>query len=83
MAKTMRSAYAPKTFDQKVAYLIEECGELQSALGKSLRWGFSSCNPELPVDERVTNRDWVLAEMVDVERGIRMLRMTLVQGGVR
>lgn len=45
---------------------IEELGELQAALGKSLRWGWISANPELPVGQRVTNVAWVRDEMRDV-----------------
>jgi hypothetical protein len=45
---------------------IEELGELQAALGKSLRWGWLSTNPELAPGQRVTNLAWVRAEMQDV-----------------
>lgn len=46
--------------------MIEELGELQAALGKSLRWGWTSTNPELPESERITNVAWVRDEMRDV-----------------
>lgn len=46
--------------------VIEELGELQAALGKSLRWGWRSVNPELPRSQQVTNLVWVRAEMQDV-----------------
>lgn len=45
---------------------IEELGELQAALGKSLRWGWESANPELPMHQRETNIVWVQREMKDV-----------------
>jgi len=45
---------------------IEELGELLAALGKSLRWGWRSYNPELPRDQRETNADWIRREMADV-----------------
>lgn len=45
---------------------VEELGELQAALGKSLRWGWTSVNPELPAGEQVPNVEWVRAEMQDV-----------------
>ena len=45
---------------------IEELGELQAALGKSLRWGWESANPELPPEQRETNIVWVQREMKDV-----------------
>lgn len=45
----------------------EEMGELLSAIGKSLRWGWHSYNPELPSTEvRETNAEWVRREMKDV-----------------
>lgn len=45
---------------------IEELGELQAALGKSLRWGWLSVNPELPPEQQEANVDWVLREIADV-----------------
>lgn len=45
---------------------IEELGELQAALGKSLRWGWRSYNPELPPEQRELNAQWVLREIKDV-----------------
>ena len=45
---------------------IEELGELQAALGKSLRWGWESVNPELPRSEQESNLLWVRREMKDV-----------------
>ena len=52
------------------AKLVEELGELQAAIGKSMRWGFSSYNPELPVEKRELNVDWVLREIDDVTEAI-------------
>jgi hypothetical protein len=49
---------------------IEELGELQAALGKSLQWGWSSVNPELPVWQQETNINWVLREMKDVRAAL-------------
>lgn len=56
---------------------IEELGELQAALGKSLRWGWLSANPELPIDERVTNIRWVRDEMRDVRDALDNLDLEL------
>lgn len=50
--------------------LVEELGELQAALGKSMKWGFEGYNPELPVDQRELNVDWVLREIKDVQEAI-------------
>lgn len=57
--------------------LIEELGELQAALGKSIRWGWDSFNPELELQERETNVNWVLREISDVEQAIINFRYEL------
>ena len=56
---------------------IEELGELQAALGKSLRWGWISSNPELPIGERITNAAWVRDEMRDVRDALDNLEREL------
>jgi hypothetical protein len=53
-----------------VGKLIEEMGELQAALGKTIRWGWQSYNPELPEDQRETNESWVEREIEDVRGAI-------------
>jgi hypothetical protein len=58
---------------------IEELGELQAALGKSLRWGWTSANPELPIGQRVTNVAWVRAEMQDVRDALDNLDSELAK----
>ena len=65
--------YMRPGIDFAVGKLIEECGELQAALGKTLRWGWQSYNPELPTDERETNETWVRREMEDVLNAISNL----------
>lgn len=60
--------------------LVEEMGEAQAALGKTLRWGLDSVNPELPVDQQETNRDWLLRELLDVEQAIAWFRLQLANG---
>jgi hypothetical protein len=61
--------------------LIEELGELQAALGKSIRWGWLSFNPELTPEERESNVAWVRREMQDVKDAIENLEMNLVESG--
>lgn len=56
---------------------IEELGELQAALGKSLRWGWSSSNPELAPQDRVTNVAWVRDEIADVRHALDNLEREL------
>lgn len=77
----MNPAYVPKTLLQKLAYLAEEAGEVVSAVGKTIRWGTESSNPELPPEQRETNRDWILRELVDLERAIRFAREALFDAG--
>ena len=49
-----------------VGKAVEELGELQAALGKTLRWGWESVNPDLPEHEQETNAAWVKREISDV-----------------
>jgi len=63
----MKQVYYPKTDREKLGYLIEECGEVMSAVGKGVRWGLESYNPELPPEEQETNRCWIERELK--ERG--------------
>lgn len=58
--------YMRPGLDFAVGKAVEELGELQSALGKTLRWGWSSTNPELPEAEREPNASWVRREIEDV-----------------
>lgn len=48
-----------------VGKAIEEAGELLAALGKTLRWGWDSYNPELPPSQRESNAAWVKREIAD------------------
>jgi hypothetical protein len=61
-----------------LGHFVEECGECMAAAGKSLRWGLSSVNPELPADQQETNRDWLLRELEDLEGAIYRLREELL-----
>ena len=72
-----RPEYEPKTEAQEQGYLIEEFGEALAALGKTLRWGLESYNPELPLAERETNRAWLLRELKDAQRAITRLMARL------
>ena len=60
---------------------IEELGELQAALGKSLRWGWTSYNPELTPQHRLLNHEWVRAEMQDVRDALDNLDKELKKRG--
>jgi len=77
----VKKQYEPKTEAQKVGYLVEECGEVQAAIGKTIRWGWESVNPELPPEQQETNRDWVLRELKDLKGAIRIVEEMLNQRG--
>ena len=77
MADQMKEQYRPRNLQQVLGYLVEECGETQAAVGKTIRWGLESTNPELPPEEQETNRAWILRELVDLERAIAMAREAL------
>ena len=74
MPRKMQSRYEPKTADQVLGYLVEECGEVLAAAGKSQRWGLASSNPELPENERELNMYWLAREIDDLERAIAFVR---------
>lgn len=73
----MKSEYEPKTLDQKLSHLVEECGEVMAAVGKTIRWGLDSFNPELRPEDRETNRDWVLRELADLKGAIERVERAL------
>lgn len=70
MSTTMNPRYEPKTFAQKLGYLVEEAGEVLAAVGKTQRWGALSFNPELPPSEQETNIVWLQRELTDLKRAI-------------
>lgn len=63
--------YMRSGFQFATGKLVEEAGELQAALGKLLRWGPESYNPELPPSQRESNSDWVRREAEDVISAIQ------------
>jgi len=70
----MKPEYEPKTREQFYGYLVEECGEVLHAAGKTLRWGELSCNPEVTFEEREPNLQWLRREMLDLEGAIGRMR---------
>jgi len=71
-----RTEYEPRTDTQRLGYLIEECGEVLAAAGKSVRWGLDSYNPELPQPSEL-NREWLARELNDLEAAIARVREIL------
>jgi NTP pyrophosphatase (non-canonical NTP hydrolase) len=58
----------------RLAHVVEECGELLSAIAKAQRFGLDSVNPELPGAEQETNRHWINREADDVLAAITRIR---------
>jgi hypothetical protein len=56
--------------DFAVGKAIEETGEFLAAIGKTLRWGWSSYNPELPKVQQENNAAWVCREMKDLREAL-------------
>jgi hypothetical protein len=51
---------------------VEEAGEFLAAMGKTMRWGFSSTNPEKgPLSE--TNAEWLRRELADLRGALANL----------
>lgn len=69
------SIYYPTTIQQKLGYLVEECGEVMAAVGKTQRWGLESFDPTddaklNPDGTKETNRQWILRELNDLKNAI-------------
>jgi NTP pyrophosphatase (non-canonical NTP hydrolase) len=77
----MKPQYEPKTEQQHLGYLVEEAGEVMAAAGKALRWGLDSYNPEIPVEHRETNADWLWREMADLSGALHRMREWLHANG--
>jgi len=67
--------------DFAVGKMIEEMGELNSALGKTLRWGWASVNPELKPAYQESNFLWVKRGMRDVHGALFNLQREMVELG--
>lgn len=73
----MKPEYEPRTTEERLGYLVEECAEVLKAAGKTLRFGYSGSNPELLPKKRETNAAWLRRELVDLEGAIRRVRIDL------
>ena len=65
----MQTLYKPKTTQASLGWLVEEAGEVQAAIGKTLRHGLASFNPEKGAS-REMNGDWILRELKDLRAAI-------------
>ena len=73
----MKPQYEPKTREQFYGYAIEEAGEFLHAAGKTLRWGEESANPDIPLEQRITNVAWLRSEMQDLRGALDRLERHL------
>ena len=59
---------------------VEEAGEFLAAMGKTMRWGWNSYNPELPLAEQESNEMWVRREMKDLREALDNLEKEMDAG---
>lgn len=68
--------------DHATGKLVEECGEVLAGLGKSIRHGWKSVNPLIPVEQQETNIDWVIRELNDLEDACVRFRNEATKAGL-
>lgn len=73
----MHKQYYRPGLDFAMGLAVEEMGELNAAIGKSMRWGLESSNPELPEDKRELNKEWIRREANDVLEAMHNLLASL------
>ena len=73
----MDKRFLPDDIDGRLAHLVEECGEVIAAVGKTQRFGLDSVNPLLPEDEQETNRAWLIREAIDLKQAIHRLLLEI------
>jgi NTP pyrophosphatase (non-canonical NTP hydrolase) len=71
--------FLQKGFTKQLAHVVEECGEVLAAAGKTQRWGPFSVNPLIPKEQQETNLDWLDRELIDLEQAIGRLRATIAK----
>ncbi|HEX3163585.1 MAG TPA: hypothetical protein VHQ92_13490 [Pseudolabrys sp.] len=69
-------------FELQLAHVVEECGEVLAAAGKTQRWGWFSVNPLLPRDRQETNLRWLVRELGDLKEAIARLEETIERGNL-
>ena len=74
--------YFQSGFDKQLSHLIEECGEVLAAAGKTQRWGVTSVNPLLTQDKQEKNIDWLKREIADLKLVIGRLEDTMERDGL-
>lgn len=70
----MHEEFVRTDFWSLIGHLVEECGEVQTCLGKILRFGPESVNPLIPKEEQESNIDALMREIVDMENVVNLLK---------
>lgn len=73
----MKREYIVDDFEHCLGHVIEECGEVLAAAGKTVRWGWMSVNPELPPSEQESNLIWLCRELGDLKGAIARLEKVI------
>jgi len=73
----MDTRFLQDGFDKQLSHVIEECGEVLAAAGKTQRWGRESVNPLLPLDKQETNEAWLRRELADLKTSVDRLLKTM------
>jgi hypothetical protein len=66
---------------ERLALLLEEMGEAQQCIGKILRHGYESCDPTLPKDAQITNRQDLERELGHIKVAVDLLTSQRMNGG--
>lgn len=67
----MKPEWMPKTREEALAYLVEECGEVLQVVGKIGRFVIDNAHPDAL---NVTNRELLFYELCDLEYAIKLAR---------
>lgn len=66
-------------YDKRLSHVIEECGEVLAAAGKTQRWGWHSVNPLLPPETQEKNVIWLARELKDLREAIVRLEASIAE----
>lgn len=76
----MNENYRPtteSTFEQRLYFLIEECGEVLQAAGKLCRFGPNSGDPRVPPATRISNAHQLSRELNDLRYAANLVSRAL------
>lgn len=76
----MDNRFLQEGFEKQLSHVIEECGEVLAAAGKTQRWGPWSVNPLIPKEQQEANITWLSREIQDLKLAIVRLEETIAKG---